>query len=72
MKIIEHMGDEDDWPEWAIEARNEGRLFSECMNRIKRFQLAVDALAMSCSMSPTLNSDKTAEMFNKILNGEEI
>ena len=41
VKIIEHMGDTDEWPEWAQKAMDEGRLFKECLDRIKRLETQI-------------------------------
>ena len=42
-EIIEHMGDTDNWPEWAQEAMDEGRLFKECLDRIGRLEAQIEA-----------------------------
>ena len=41
-KIIEHMGETDNWPEWAQEAMDEGRLFKECLDRINRLETQIE------------------------------
>ena len=46
-KIIERMANMDDWPEWAVEACDEGRLFRTCMEHIATLEARVKELETS-------------------------
>ena len=42
--ITELMPSMDDWPEWAVEAANEGRLFHVTMDRLNRYKAALEEI----------------------------